>query len=138
MQCVLSSSQEKKEMRKSTVAVLVISIVLLVAGIGLSAYGVYLNAPHYASYHYGEGFYSYSVRYRLDMPGNGNGFTAFGRLSFDAGLVLMAIFVFLLVSNKKNEKIAEKKAGNFTKAEHEKAKNEAIDVSAQSEEEKTE
>ena len=130
MQCVLSSSQEKKEMRKSTVAVLVISIVLLVAGIGLSAYGVYLNAPHYASYHYGEGFYSYSVRYRLDMPGNGNGFTAFGRLSFDAGLVLMAIFVFLLVSNKKNEKIAEKKAGNFAKAEHEKAKNEAIDVSA--------
>ena len=138
MQCVLSSSQEKKEMRKSTVAVLVISIILLVAGIGLSAYGVYLNAPHYASYHYGEGFYSYSVRYRLDMPGNGNGFTAFGRLSFDAGLVNKKNFVFLLVSNKKNEKIAEKKAGNFTKAEHEKAKNEAIDVSAQSEEEKTE
>lgn len=138
MQCVLSSSKEKKEMRKSTVAVLVISIVLLVAGIGLSAYGVYLNVPHYASYHYGEGFYSYSVRYRLDMPGNGNGFTAFGRLSFDAGLVLMAIFVFLLVSNRKNEKIADRKAGNFTKAEHEKAKSEAIDVSAQSEEEKKE
>ena len=131
MQCVLSSSQEKKEMRKSTVAVLVISIVLLVAGIGLSAYGVYLNAPHYASYHYGEGFCSYSVRYRLDMPGGGNGFTAFGRLSFDAGLVLMAIFVFLLVSDKKDEKIV-------TKAEHEKAKSEAIDVSAQSEEEKKE
>ena len=138
MQCVLSSSQEKKEMRKSTVAVLVISIVLLVAGIGLSAYGVYLNAPHYASYHYGEGFYSYSVRYRLDMPGGGNGFTAFGRLSFDAGLVLMAIFVFLIVSDKKDEKIADRKAGNFTKAEHEKAKSEAIDVSDQSEEEKKE
>ena len=72
------------------------------------------------------------------MPGGGNGFTAFGRLSFDAGLVLMAIFVFLLVSDKKDEKIAEKKAGNFTKAEHEKAKSEAIDVSAQSEEEKKE
>lgn len=123
-------------MRKSTIVVLVLSILLLVCGFGLSVYGVYLSAPHYTSYHYGDGFYGYSVRYRLEMPGNGTGFTEFGRLIFDSGLVMMAIFVILYLNNRKEEKIEHKKAAAFDEKERKEAKAEAVDATVHEEEKK--
>ena len=77
-------------MRKSAIAMLVISIILLIAGIVLVSYGVYLNMPHSSVYSYGHGYISYS--YRAVWTGHGGAgmpFTEFGRLLFDAGLLSM-------------------------------------------------
>lgn len=123
-------------MRKSTIVVLVLSILLLVAGLGLSVYGVYLDSPHYTAYRYGNGFYSYSVHYRMDFPGQGNGYTEFGRLVFDSGLIAMAIFVILYLNNRKDEKIGDEKAAAFDERDRADAKANAVDAEIHEEEKK--
>ena len=96
-------------MRKSAIAMLVISIILLIAGIVLVSYGVYLNMPHSSVYSYGHGYISYS--YRAVWTGHGGAgmpFTEFGRLLFDAGLLSMAVFVILLVHKPVDKELEEK------------------------------
>lgn len=115
-------------MRKSAVIMLVVSIILLIAGIGLVSYGVYLNMPHSSVYSYGNGHFSYSYRAVWAGPaGAGIPFTEFGRIVFDAGLLSMAIFVILLVHKPQDKELKEKER-KIDRMEAEKAKADAEDA----------
>ena len=115
-------------MRKSAVIMLIISIVLLAAGIGLVSYGVYLDTPHSTVYSYGHGHFAYSYKAVWSGPaGSCMPFTEFGRLLFDAGLLSMAVFVILLV-HKPHDRDLEEKERKADRAEAEKAKANAEDA----------
>ncbi len=115
-------------MRKSAIAMLVISIILLIAGIGLVSYGIYLNVPHSTVYSYGNGHFSYSYRAVWSSQSvSGVPFTEAGRLLFDAGLLSMAVFVILLV-HKPEDRVLKEKEKKANGIEREKAKQSAEDA----------
>lgn len=116
-------------MRKSSVIMLVISIILLVLGAGLVIYGVYLSVPHSSVYTYGGGHFSYSYRAVWSGPaGAGIPYTEFGRIIFDAGLLCMAVFVILQV-HKPHDRELEEKEKKAERVEAQKARSEAQDAS---------
>ena len=115
-------------MRKGSVVALVFGIILLVAGIALVGAGAWLDAPHSAVYHYGHGAFMYSARYTVASPGSGSALSSFGHLSFDAGLVLMVIFVILQINDHKEGKVTAEKARKADISEMKKAKAEAVDA----------
>ena len=72
----------------------------------------------------------------MDFPGQGNGYTEFGRLVFDSGLIAMAIFVILYLNNRKDEKIGNEKAAAFDERDRADAKANAVDAEIHEEEKK--
>ena len=116
-------------MRKSALLTLIIAIVLIVLGLGLSIYGVYLDSPHSYYHAYNHGFVSYQVRYYSSAAvGSGHAATTFGHMLFNGGLVALVIS-FILNSRKEKEdketRIREEKAD---RAEAVKARSEAVDA----------
>lgn len=119
-------------MKKSAVIVLILSILFLVFGAGLVIYGVSAGAPHSYVYHSGAGFISYAARYTVSSPAAGTGYISIGHLFFDAGLVLMVIFVILTHYEKKDGEL-KKRERRASEAEARKAKAEAVDVTVHEE-----
>ena len=116
-------------MRKSAIVTLVLSILLILLGLGLVVYSVYIDMPHPQVYSYsGHGYsYTYSVRYMQSGSGYiSRAYSSFGKLSFDAGLILMAIFVILMVTG--DGKKAERKAHPVNKENLAKAAAKAEDA----------
>ncbi len=115
-------------MKKSHIVILAFSILLLVLGLGMTVCGALSGAPHAYSYHHGPGFWYYSVRYDSTLPDpSASAYTSFGHLAFDAGLVLMVIFVILRHSSRNDEELRgkERKAERIDAA---RARAEAVDA----------
>ena len=124
-------------MSKSAIVTLVLSILLILLGLGLVVYSVYIDMPHPQVYSYsGHGYsYTYSVRYMQSGSGYiSRAYSSFGKLSFDAGLILMAIFVILMVTG--DGKKAERKAHPVNKENLAKAAAKAEDATLKAELEK--
>ena len=117
-------------MKKSSIVSLVFAIILIVVGILLTSAGAYIGSPQSAVYNYGNGHFAYSMRYVVASPYSGTALSSFGHLSFDAGLVLMVIFVILQVNSHKDEKKLDEKARKADAEDMKRAKAEAVDVEA--------
>ena len=116
-------------MRKSALVTLIIAIVLIVLGIGLSVYGVYLDSPHSYYHAYNHGFVSYHVRYFTSaLPGSGHAAATFGHMLFNGGLVTLVISFILNMRKDKEDKETKIREEKADKAEAVKARNEAIDA----------
>ena len=115
-------------MRKSAAITLVIAIVLIVLGLGLSIYGVYLGSPHEYFRSYDHGFISYHVRYVTSGYGSGSAATTFGHMLFNGGLVALVISFILNLHRDAEDKQVREKERKADRAEAEKARAEAIDA----------
>lgn len=116
-------------MKKSALAVLIISIILLIAGLVMIGCGV--ADVHHAYYHHDGGFYYYSYRYTYNLlPAEGNALAHFGHAVFNSGLVMMVIFAILQVHDRKDKTLKEKEH-KANMADAEKAKAEAEDAKAE-------
>ena len=120
-------------MRKSAAITLVIAIVLIVLGLGLSIYGVYLDSPHDYFRSYDHGFVSYHVRYVTSGYGSGHAATTFGHMLFNGGLVALVISFILNLHQDKEEKVVREKQRKADRGEAEKARAEAIDATVHEE-----
>ena len=115
-------------MRKSAAITLVIAIVLIVLGLGLSIYGVYLDSPHDYFRSYDHGFVSYHVRYVTSGYGSGHAATTFGHMLFNGGLVALVISFILNIRKDKEDKETKEHEAKADKVEAVKARKEAIDA----------
>lgn len=116
-------------MRKSALVTLIVAIVLIVLGIGLSIYGVYLTSPHSYYHAYNHGFVAYQVRYVTSaVAGAGQGALTFGHMLFNGGLVALVISFILNIRHDKEDKEVKAREEKANRAEAEKAKAEAIDA----------
>ncbi len=122
-------------MRTSAKITLVVSICLLVLGLGLVFFGIKTSfvQPQVVNYQ-GHGFsYSYSSYYYSSQNSfSGQMLLQFGKLSFFAGLVTMFIFVYLAChEGKKINKDQEQPVNNTAKPQETKA--ETVDAEKKSE-----
>ena len=115
-------------MRKSALTALIIAIVLIIVGLGLSIYGVYLDCPHSYWHSYSHGFVSYQVRYSSTMLGAGHAATTFGHMLFNGGLVALVISFILNIRKDKEDKETKEREAKADKVEAVKARKEAIDA----------
>ena len=113
-------------MKKGALATMIIGIVLLVLGLGLSLGGAYLAAPHSVMHNYGHGPFVYTMRYTVSTPGAGGAYGEIGHLLFDAGLAMMVIFAVLQVHGRK-EDLSEKER-KADKADMHRTASEAVDA----------
>ena len=115
-------------MRKCAAITLVIAIVLIVIGIGLSIYGVWLDAPHSYYRSCDHGFVSYQVRYFSSSHNGGDAATSFGHMFFNGGLVALVISFILNLRQDRDDKEVKSREAKADRAEAAKAKAEAIDA----------
>lgn len=121
------------EMRKSAAITLVIAIVLIVIGVGLSVYGIYLDSPHGYIRSFDHGFVSYHVRYVTSGYGSGHAAATFGHMLFNGGLVALVISFILNLHRDKEDREVREKERKADRAEAEKARAEAIDATVHEE-----
>lgn len=98
-------------MRTSAKWTLAVSIVLLIAGLLLTGYGLYLNMDKYVARSYQNGAISY-IKVQTKVSGNtplALCYIVYGYLAFISGLASMGYFIFLAVhpvdKKKKTKKV---------------------------------
>ena len=115
-------------MKKSALVTLIIAIVLIVLGIGLSVYGAFLGVPQSYYHHYDHGFISYHVRYISPSMGSGSVARDFGHMIFNGGLVALAISFILNIHKEKEDPETKKREAEADRREAVKARAEAVDA----------
>ncbi len=114
-------------MKKSALAALIASIILIVLGLVMVFYGVYIDSPHTYYYH-DDGiirYYSYRATFSF---GAGDSYSDIGHLFFNTGLFLMILFAILQHSGK--DKGLEDKAKKAEAEDFRRAKEAAVDAEA--------
>ncbi len=115
-------------MKKTALITLIVAIVLIVLGLALSVYGIYLDRPHTYVRSYSGGFVSYHVSYVTASYGSGYVAEKLGHLLFSGGLVALVIAFIINGRNEKEDKITKEKEDEANRREARQARQDAFDA----------